>query len=228
MMIYKRALLTILLVFTLNTVSAEEKTQSQSCQFEPENEPSPFVAKATEMVLKIKPKNLTVLDLGVGNGRNIKPLLEKGATVYAYDDDLASIELIKREFSSYLNSKKLVVRQEAFEDISSLPAADMIIAWRSLPFMKRRFPAFWKKIEEALAPGGIFTGTFFGKQHKTKRPLNRPKLFRLTREEVLNLFKDFLLVDFQESLEYDEEVSQEWGGDQFEHNFKVIAKKRGT
>jgi tellurite methyltransferase len=223
----KRALLTVLLA--LSSVSAEEMTQSQSCQFEPENEPSPFVAKATEMVLKIKPKNLTVLDLGVGNGRNIKTLLEKGATVYAYDADPAAIKLISREFSTFLNSKKLYVHQEAFEGISSLPAADMIIAWRSLPFIKEeKFPAFWKKIKEALVPGGIFTGTFFGKQHKTKRPLNRPKIFRSTREEVLNLFKDFLIVDFQESLEYDEEVSKEWGGDQFEHIYKVIAKKKGT
>lgn len=223
----KRALLTVLLA--LSSISAEEMTQSQSCQFEPENEPSPFVAKATEMVLKIKPKNLTVLDLGVGTGRNIKTLLEKGATVYAYDSDPASIKLISKEFSSFLNSKKLYVRQEAFEGISSLPAADMIIAWRSLPFIKEeKFPAFWKKIEAALVPGGIFTGTFFGKQHKTKRPLNRPKIFRSTREEVFNLFKDFLIVDFQESLEYDEEVSKDWGGDQFEHIYKVIAKKKGT
>ena len=223
----KRALLTVLLA--LSSISAEEMTQSQSCQFEPENEPSPFVAKATEMVLKIKPKNLTVLDLGVGTGRNIKTLLEKGATVYAYDSDPASIKLISKEFSSFLNSKKLYVRQEAFEGISSLPAADMIIAWRSLPFIKEeKFPAFWKKIEEALAPGDIFTGTFFGKQHKTKRPLNRPKIFRSTREEVFNLFKDFFIVDFQESLEYDEEVSKDWGGDQFEHIYKVIARKKGT
>jgi SAM-dependent methyltransferase len=228
----KRTLLAVLFAFALNMVSAEElreKTRSHSCQFEPENEPSPFVTKATEMVFKIKPTNLIVLDLGVGTGRNIKNLLEKGATVYAYDADPASIKLIRREFSSFLNSKKLYVLQESFEEISSLPAAEMIIAWRSLSFMEEeKFPAFWKKIEEALAPGGIFTGTFFGKQHKTKRPLNRPKLFRLTREEVFNLFKDFLIVDFQESMEYDEEVSEEWGGDQFEHIYKVIAKKRGA
>lgn len=220
----KKALLTIL--FVLNIVSAEE-LRSLVCQFEPENEPSPFVAKATEMVLKIKPKNPTVLDLGVGTGRNIKTLLEKGATVYAYDADPASIKLIKSEFSSFLNSKKLSVFQESFEEISSLPAADMIIAWRSLPFMEEeKFPAFWKKIETALVSGGIFTGTFFGKQHKTKRPLSNPKLFKLSREEVLNLFKAFLIVDFQESLEYDEEVSEKWGGDQFEHIYKVIAKKK--
>lgn len=220
----KKALLMIL--FALNIVSAEE-LRSQSCQFEPENEPSPFVSKATEMVFKMKPKSPTVLDLGVGNGRNIKTLLEKGATVYAYDADPASIKLIRSEFSAFLNTKKLFARQESFEEIASLPAADMIIAWRSLPFMEEeKFPAFWKKIEEALVPSGLFTGTFFGKQHKTKRPLSSPKLFRLTRDEVLHLFKDFLIVDFQESMDYDEEVSQKWGGDQFEHIYKVIAKKK--
>lgn len=222
--------MTLLLVLTLGFIEkASAKLQSQSCQFEPENAESPFIIKATEIALQEKLHNLIVLDLGVGTGRNIKDLLKKDATVYAYDADPESVNLIRTKFRSFLKNKKLYVDQAFFEDMNSLPPADLIIAWRSLPFMdKDKFPAFWKKIEEALTPDGLFTGTFFGEQHKTRRPLDRPKLFRLTREEVLNLFKDFLIMDFQEEIKYDEEVSKEWGSDQFEHVYKVIAKKKET
>ncbi len=233
----EKILLVFVLALTINFIektSAKQlkpqvSTQSQPCQFEPEDAESPFITKATEIALKAKSKNLTVLDLGTGTGRNVKDLLEKGATIYAYDADPESIKLISEQFNCFLNNKKLYVYQESFEDIISLPTADMIIAWRSLPFMEKdKFPIFWEKIENALMPNGIFTGTFFGGQHKTRRPLDRPKLFKLTREEVLNLFKNFLIIDFQEEIEYDDEVSKEWGGDQFEHIYRVIAKKKGT
>lgn len=231
----KNILLAFLLILTLNFVGKasatepepKEGTWSQILKSIPKGVANPLITQAIEIALKTKPHNLIVLDLGAGTGRNIKDLLEKGATIHAYDADPESIKLMSEQFNPFLNNKKLYIYQEYFEDITSLHTADMIIAWRSLSFMEKdKFPIFWKKIENALTPNGIFTGTFFGEQHKTRRPLDRPKLFRLTREEVLNLFKDFLIITFQEEIEYDDEVSKEWGGDQFEHIYRVIAKKK--
>jgi SAM-dependent methyltransferase len=228
--IYTLILLALALPFLVNASAKGTESQkvlkSQSCQFESEDRESPLVFKASEVILKTKPKNLTVLDLGTGNGRNISYLLEKGAAVYAYDADPESIKLIRKKLNPFLKNKKLYVYKKSFEEISSLPTANMIIAWRALPFMEReQFPGFWEKIEKALVPGGIFTGTFFGEQHKTRRPVDRPKLFRSTRQEILNLFKNFQIIVFEETLEYDEEVSKAWGGDQYEHTYKVIARK---
>ena len=231
----KKIHIVFLLALTLNFVEKASATEpepkagtwSQILKSIPKGVANPLITQAIELALKTKSHNLIVLDLGTGTGRNIKDLLEKGATIYAYDADPESIKLMSEQFNCFLNNKKLYMYQEFFENIISLPTADMVIAWRSLSFMEKdKFPVFWGKIENALTPNGIFTGTFFGEQHMTRRPLDKPKLFRLTREEVLNLFKNFLIIDFQEEIEYDDEASKEWGGDQFEHIYRVIAKKK--
>lgn len=208
---------------------SKEGTWSHCYKSEPKCVANSLITKASELALKTSPTNLTVLDLGAGSGRNVADLLEKGATVYAYDADSESISLLRKDFTSFVDGKKLYVDQTTFEDITTLPTADLIIGWRALPFMEEaKFPAFWKKIENALKPNGIFTGTFFGGQHKTRRPLDRPKLFRLSRKDVEKLFTNFQIIDFEESLEYDEEDSKEWGSDQYEHNYRIIAKKKGN
>ncbi len=188
--------------------------------------PNPFITKASELILKRKPKAWTVIDLGAGTGVNISELFKENATVHAYDADPESIKLIRAQFKNYLDTQKFYVYQEYFEDIPFLPPADLIVAWRSLPFMEiNQFQSFWGKIEDALFPNGIFTGTFFGEKHYSKRSPKSPKIFRLTREEVLNLFTNFQIIDFHEEIEYDEKSSKSWGIDQFEHIYKVIAKK---
>ena len=116
----------------------KQGTWSQILQSIPKGVANPLITQASEIALKAKPNNLIVLDLGVGSGRNIKDLLEKGATVYAYDADLESIKILDDRFKSFVKHKKLYVHQEYFEEITSFPTADMIIAWRSLPFMKKR------------------------------------------------------------------------------------------
>jgi cyclopropane fatty-acyl-phospholipid synthase-like methyltransferase len=188
---------------------------------------SPMLTKAAEIALKANPNSLTVLDLGTGTGRNITSLLEKGAIVYAYDADHQSIQILHENFRTFIKSKNLNVYQESFENITSLPTTNLIIAWNALPFMEKdQFPAFWCKIGNALTPNGIFTGTFFGEKHYVKRSSKSAKLFRLTREEVLALFENYKIIDFHEEIEYDDESSKSWNSDQYEHTYKVIAKKK--
>lgn len=192
-------------------------------EFEPKNKESPLISKAISL---IDPENSQVIDLGPGNGRNIKTLLKSNAVIYVYDNDQKSIKIIKKKFINYIKYKKLFVYNTTFEDIKKLPKNNMIIAWRSLSFMpKNDFDKFWKIIVNSLKINGIFTGTFFGEHHKTLRPLDRPALFRLTKKETLSLFTSFEIISFYEEFDYDKEVSLEWGGEQYEHLYKIIAKK---
>lgn len=188
--------------------------------------PHDLVTKAFELLKK--KKNARVIDLGAGNGKDIANILKAGAVVYAYDADPESVNLIDKRFKYYIKSNKLFIHQMFFEDMKALPKADMVIALHSLPFMKQdKFLRLWQITQEALVPGGIFVGTFFGEKHYAKRNPNQPKLFRLSREEVLNLFKNFKILNFYEEVEYDEASSKSWGTDQFDHRYKVIARKRG-
>ena len=61
-----------------------------------------------------------------------------------YDNDEESIKLLDNKYAS---NENLHLFHESFEDIESLPKSDMIIAWRSLPFMPHnKFYTFWQKI----------------------------------------------------------------------------------
>lgn len=210
-----------------SSIKSHKGVWSQILQSMPEEASHSMVTEAAELALKTKPHTLKVIDLGAGTGRNMTALLGRGATVYAYDAAPESIKIMREQFQPFIKNKKLFVYQEYFEDIHSLPRADLIIAWRALSFMKKeKFPLFWQEIENALSPHGIFTGTFFGEQHETKRDAQKPHLFRLTHEEVLALFTGFQVIHFQEEIKYDEEESKKVGTDQFEHIYRIIAKKK--
>ncbi len=189
--------------------------------------PNPFVTKAFKITSKVNPKKKVVVDLGTGVGNNIKEILKDDVVVYAYDADPESINIIKQKYKNVLENKTLYLSHTKFEDITSLPAADMLIAWRTLTFMKKDdFTAFWPKIVESLKPNGIFVCTFFGEKNFTKRGPTSRQVSRLSRTELFELFANFLIIDFHEELEYDEQSSKHWGVDQYEHIYKVIAQKR--
>ncbi len=188
-------------------------------------QPHDLVTKAFKLIEK--KKNVIVIDLGTGNGKDISDILKAGAIVYAYDADPGSTEIIHKRFKSYVKNKKLLTHQILFEEITSLPKADMIIFVNSLPFMKKeKLLGFWKIIQDALNPNGIFIGTFFGEKHYAKRDPSRPEIFRVSREEVFNLFTNFQILNFYEEIEYDEDSSKSWKTDQFHHVYKVIARKK--
>lgn len=226
----------ILLLLSLNFSFLEKASASNSqpkegpwsdyFQSQINARPHDLVTRAFELI-KNK-KNATIVDLGAGNGKDIATILKAGAIVYAYDADPESTNIIDKRFKYYLRSNKLLIHQLFFEDIKALPKTDMIIALNSLPFMKKdKLMSFWQIIQDALAPNGIFVGTFFGEKHYAKRDPKQPKLFRLSREEILNLFKNFQILNFYEEIEYDESSSKSWGTDQFQHVYKVIARKKG-
>ncbi|HUX78126.1 MAG TPA: class I SAM-dependent methyltransferase [Alphaproteobacteria bacterium] len=226
----------ILLLLSLNfsslgkAIAANDKANegpwSSYFQSQINAQPHDLVTKAFDLI-KTK-RALTIIDLGVGNGKDITKILKAGAVVYAYDADPESINIINKRFNFYIRNNKLFTHQMFFEDITALPTADMIISINSLPFMRKdKLLSFWKIVEDSLTPNGIFVGTFFGEKHYAKRNPKRPALFRLNREELLTLFKSFQILYFHEDFEYDENSSKSWGTDQFDHRYKVIARKKG-
>ena len=180
-----------------------------------------------EVISKTRSNNLTVIDLGTGTGINIRDFIKNHATVYAYDADPEALKIVHDHFKPLIEQKKLFLYQQYFEHITSLPKSDVIIAWRSLPFMeKQRFLDFWKIITNSLTPNGLFVGTFFGTEHYLKRSPKSPAIFRMSRKEVLHLFDDFQILYFYDEMEYDEKSSKSWEMDQYEQIYKIIARKK--
>lgn len=70
-----------------------------------------------------------------------------------------------------------------------IPPCDLVNASFALPFCEpTQFPMLWKKIVEAIRPGGRFAGQFFGKRDSWA---SMPGRTHHSLEEVLQLLNGF-------------------------------------
>ncbi len=152
------------------------------------------------------------VDLGIGGGRDAGVLLARGWRVVGIDREPAVLALPRHP--------RLALRREAFET-AALPAALLVNASFSLPFCRpEAFPALWRRIEGALAPGGRFAGQLFGPRDGWA---GRPGLTHLSESEVRALLAPFEIERFDEEEDESETPRGEW---KHWHIFHIVARKR--
>lgn len=159
------------------------------------------------------------VDLGCGAGRNTLYLIKNGFKVLAIDKEDTS-ELIAKKLNSE-ELKRFKFRCQNFKDIE-IDKNNLLVANFSIPFCnKNYFKSFWNKIDKSILKNGYFVGNFLGLNDswaKTKKDM----VF-LSKEEVLDLFKDNFDIIFFKEVEKDEKtalgVMKHW------HIYNVIAKK---
>ncbi|HRJ49590.1 MAG: class I SAM-dependent methyltransferase [Phycisphaeraceae bacterium] len=117
-------------------------------------------------------RNRIALDLGCGEGRDTRALLDAGWRVVAVDPHPEAVARVRR----ITGGERLDVVQASIEDLASesvdrdasgrfpIPVAvDLVNASFSLPFVPpSRFAVAWTWIRGMIAPGGRFCGQFFG------------------------------------------------------------------
>jgi trans-aconitate methyltransferase len=167
----------------------------------------------------------TAIDLGCGIGNETTLLINQGWQVWAIDSEPKAIQLIKSR-SDITGQKRLTTAIANYEkmDWNILPQVDFFFAANALPFCNpSKFEDVWKHIMAKIIPGGRFAGHFFGLNYQGFDKQEMKVMTFLTREEVLNLFKDFDIEYFQES----EEDGQSGTGRKIHsHIFEVIARKK--
>ncbi|MFC7535519.1 class I SAM-dependent methyltransferase [Actinoplanes sp. GCM10030250] len=103
----------------------------------------------------------TAIDLGCGGGRETRALLEEGWRVTAVDSEPGTEARLLRTIGG--RHAGLTVRVSGFENVTDLPAADLVYAGYSLPFQRREsFDRLWTEIRSALRPGGRLAVDIFG------------------------------------------------------------------
>ena len=159
------------------------------------------------------------VELGCGSGVDVIALAERGWKVYAVDSTPDGFENIRKKIP---DSKKDNIEcvQVSFEDMT-IPEADLVYSSFSIPFCKPgAFNAFWKKIVDAIKPGGRFSGNLFGE--KDEWAYMKDVTF-LTKDEVLHLLGDF-------DVEYFKEFHQEGAAvltpTKLWHYYDVVARKK--
>lgn len=166
--------------------------------------------------LKIKPTN--AIELGCGAGRDTEYLIKNGWNVLAIDkEDVKAIitsRLSKEEQKNFKFSK------QEFENMQ-LEKTNLIVANFSLPFCNQnQFVKLWNQINESILKNGYFVGNFFGNNDEWKK--QEEEMTFLTKEQVIELFKNFEIIDFKE---VEKDCFNGLGIMKHRHIFNVIAKK---
>lgn len=116
--------------------------------------------------------------------------------------------------------KQFKFSKQKFEYIE-LEKNNLVVANFSLPFCnKNNFKELWNKINNSILKDGYFVGKFFGINDEWKS--TKEEMTFLTKEQVIELFKDFEIIEFKE-VEKDDFTGL--GKMKHWHIFNVIAKK---
>jgi tellurite methyltransferase len=171
----------------------------------------PMLVKATSYVNH----KGRALDLGSGAGRDTKYLLAQGFHVTAVDSSPHAIALLAQ-----LPQQNLRLVQSSFQDFD-FETYDLVNAQFALPFNpKDTFHEVFTHMKNAINPGGVFVGQFFGIHDEWNTPDN-PMTFH-TQEQVEALFTDMRILEFKE---VDEDGQFADGTPKHWHVFHIIAQK---
>ena len=157
------------------------------------------------------------LDLGCGMGRDSLELLRQGWRVQAIDNRQAALDGLGDQAGAW--AERLELRCGAFQALE-LPAAELVNASFALPFCPPAdFPGLWRGIGQALVPGGLFAGHFFGERDQWQTR----GLTLHTRAELERLLDDWEPLQFEEH-EWDGKTAT--GHAKRWHLFAVVARRR--
>lgn len=180
-----------------------------------ENEmPNYTVKKFIE--LNVEPGN--AVELGCGAGRDTVYLIRNGWNVLAIDREDVETRIVSKLLVEELEQFEFF--KQRFEDIE-LENSNLVVANFSLPFCnKNDFKKLWAKINHSILKDGYFVGNFLGDKDEWK--IAKEKMTFLTKDQVMELFRNFEIVEFKE---VEKDGLTGLGKMKHWHIFNVIAKK---
>ena len=181
-----------------------------------ENEmPNYTVKKFIE--LNVEPGN--AVELGCGAGRDTVYLIRNGWNVLAIDREDVETRIVSKLLVEELEQFEFF--KQRFEDIE-LENSNLVVANFSLPFCnKNDFKKLWVKINHSILKDGYFVGNFLGDKDEWK--IAKEKMTFLTKDQVMELFRNFEIVEFKE---VEKDGLTGLGKMKHWHIFNVIAKKK--
>ena len=142
--------------------------------------------------MNIKPK--TAIDLGCGAGRDTIYLIQNNWKVLSIDKENTKQIIENKLRKDELKNFEFDV--QSFENIH-LEKTYLLVSNFSIPFCnKTYFNEFWNKIVNCIFKNGYFVGNFFGLNDSWAN--TKKQMVFLSKEQVLNLFKDFEIIYFDE------------------------------
>lgn len=161
------------------------------------------------------------LDLGSGDGTETLWLLERDWSVFAVDREPAAVALLKDHVTT--NSTHQLRVEQADLATFHVPAADLILAGNTLPFLTRhQFHNTWGRLREALPPRGILAVNLFGNHDSWASGDSQVQGMSFHTHQDVNTLLDGLEILQLEEHEFDGGSGR---GTKHWHRFDIIAKK---
>lgn len=179
--------------------------------FTKDSPPWPLLLRAVTFL----PLKGQALDLGAGAGRDTRYLLQQGFHVTAVDSDPHAIAMLRN-----FPHENLHIVKASFEDFA-FETYDLINAQFALPFLpQRHFHEVFDRVKQAVRPGGIFVGQFFGIHDQWNTP-DHDMTF-LTREQVEAALEGLDLIELNEE-DMDGHVAD--GSPKHWHTYHIMARR---
>lgn len=187
--------------------------------------PRPTVLRALDAFeAEGMPEDAFAVDLGCGGGRDTIEILRRGWRVLAIDGQQAAIHaLLAREDIPDAAKTRLETLVSRLEDVE-IPRCHLVNASFCLHGCPNDlFPALWKRIFDALRPGGRVSGQLLGERDSWADPARaKPGISAFSRAEVDGLLAPYAV----EWLEENEEDSVTPRGEaKHWHFFHMVARK---
>ena len=162
------------------------------------------------------------IDFGCGTGRDTIELLKRGWRVLALDGEQEALNRLLRrpELQALRASDRLKCRLATFED-AVFPSCTLFNASYTLPFCPPGcFDGLWRKIVDAIEPGGRFAGQLFGEEDDWATLSDRT---HHRREDLDALFRGFQIEWLKTDLygpDPESAYPKRW------HIYHIVARKR--
>lgn len=177
-------------------------------------------AQAIELISASESVELTAIDIGCGAGIETFDLLRRGWNVIAIDREPSAISAVI-ELAKEQPDKKLRTICSSFEELHSIPSAEFIYSYHSLPFCKAdHLDRLWNLIQQAVKPNGIFAGSFFGMNDEWVKSGHTSGVSKKTLDCYLSAFD---ILHFEE---VDKIGNTALNGPKHWHFIEVIARKK--
>lgn len=158
------------------------------------------------------------IDLGCGAGKETLALLIAGWCVHAVDSLPGTRERLLAVLPAAMDAR-LSFDTSPFEDIKGLPAADLILASYSLPFIHPKdFGRVWRMMLDSLRPPGVLAVNLFGERDSWA---DIPEWNFHTQAEARSLFEGLEILKF----EVFDDDGQSFRGPKHWRIFDVIARQ---
>lgn len=168
------------------------------------------------------------IDVGSGSGRDTLEMLRRGWRVIAVDPEAdGHARLLRAASPAQRAGLTMVIAPADRADLAAFAraaaplGADLVNASFALPFVPGEvFAQAWGSIVDAIRPGGLFSGQFFGDRDGWA---SVPRRSHHTREAALSLLAPFEIELFDEQ---EKDGKDAFGDPKHFHVFHVVAVKR--